>query len=195
MGSIMRSKEDEILELFFNYPSRYWHFKDIKRETGMADSKISNWLKKLQKEKIIIKHSPKGKMPYYTGNHESSEYRNTKRIYGMQMLHKAGVLNYLLSLDAEIVIIFGSFTRSDWHKDSDIDVFLYKNLTSKKVFEISHKNFPNLDRELQVFYAHDRKDFEKMSEGLISNIIFGNIIKGNPYFLKVSLDEKFKRNT
>ena len=52
----MESKENKILDLFFNYPSKYWHFKDIKKETKMADSKISNWLKKLQKEKIILKN-------------------------------------------------------------------------------------------------------------------------------------------
>ena len=188
----MESKENKILDLFFNYPSKYWHFKDIKKETKMADSKISNWLKKLQKEKIILKHKPKGKMPYYIGNYERSEYRNTKKIYGMQMLHKAGVLNYLTSLDVNTVIIFGSFSKSVWHKDSDIDVFIYGNINKKKAFEICHEDFPKLNREIQLFYANDRKDFEKINEGLIKNIIFGDIIKGNPYFLKVSMDEKFK---
>ena len=72
------SKEEDILELFFNEPTKHWHFSKIKDKVPIADNKISKWLKKFQKEKLIKRIKPKGKQPYYIGNHQAPEYRNRK---------------------------------------------------------------------------------------------------------------------
>lgn len=177
----MRSKEDIILELFFNYPSKWWHFKDLKKETGMADSKISNWLNKFRKEKIIIKHSPKGKMPYYIGNYESLGYRSKKKIFSLNILYNSGLIEHLLSLKkAGTIILFGSIIRSDWSKDSDIDIFIYGNAED---FDYGYSS--KLGREIQLFSASNGKDFEKFDKGLINSMISGYLVKGTLDFLEI----------
>ena len=124
--SKLESKEKEILELFFDYPTKYWHFGAIRNEINLADNKISKWLKKFQKEDLIKRIKPRNKMPYYLANHASSHFRNTKKVFALTKLHECGLLDYLTSLEeAKTVIIFGSFSRGDWYKESDIDVFIY----------------------------------------------------------------------
>ncbi len=179
----MKSKEDKILSLFFNYPTKYWHFKDIKNATGMSDSKIAGWLNILRKEKIILKYSAKGKMSYYTGNHESLDYADKKKAYSIALLHNSGLIKHLLSLDyAKTIIIFGSFIQSDWYNESDIDIFIYGNERQFDRYGYSSK----LNREIQVFSAQDRKDFEKFGQGLINNMISGYLVKGTLDFLEIT---------
>ena len=41
-------------------------------------------------------------------------------------------------MNAKAVIIFGSFGRGDWHRDSDIDIFVYGNIETfnKEIYEV-----------------------------------------------------------
>ncbi|MEK6817094.1 MAG: hypothetical protein AABY09_05745, partial [Nanoarchaeota archaeon] len=118
------SKEDDIVYLFFNHPSKHWRFSEIRNEVKIADNKVSRWLKGLEKGKVILKVKASHKMPYYIANYASPEYQNRKRLFAYRMLYDSGLLNYLSSLEkADAVIIFGSFTRWDWFSESDLDIF------------------------------------------------------------------------
>ena len=120
------SREEDILKLFFEEPTKHWHFQEIKQNVPIADNKVSRWLKKFLRKKIIKKIHPSKKMPYYLSNYEHPEYQNQKRIYALKNLHQSGFLNHLTTLKkAKTVILFGSFSRWDWHKDSDIDLFIF----------------------------------------------------------------------
>jgi len=181
------SKEKKILELFFNEPTRHWKFGEIRKKIRISDSKLSKWLAKLTKDKIVSRLKKKGKMPVYIGNYDAPEYQNTKRIFGLNMLHEAGLLNHLASLSkAKQVILFGSFNHGDWHKDSDIDIFIFGDDSEFDETEYSRK----LHREIQLFSCKNRKEYEQLGEGLIKNIFLGDIIKGDLQFLEVSFNAK-----
>jgi len=62
----MKSKEDNVLEFFFENPTKEWHFEDIVKQAIIARSKSDRWLKKFIKKRIIKRIKKKGKMPYYT---------------------------------------------------------------------------------------------------------------------------------
>jgi predicted nucleotidyltransferase len=173
------SKEKKILYLFFNEPSKHWHFKEIKEKTSISDDRLNHWLKKFQEQKLIKKVKEKGRMPHYQGNHEAPEYINTKKLFGLNKLHETGLLNNLSRLKAETIIIFGSLATGDWHKNSDIDIFIYGECETP-LEKTTEKN-----RETQYFHAKNRKELEKYSEGLIKNIASGYLIKGSLDFLKI----------
>ncbi|MFH1589176.1 MAG: nucleotidyltransferase domain-containing protein [archaeon] len=169
------SREKDIMYLFFNHPSKQWHFSQIKKEVLISDSKISKWLKKFQEEKLIIKIKPKEKMPYYIGNYESPEYINTKKLFGMNMLHQSGLLNHLYSLEnTKTIIIFGSFSVGFWHSESDIDLFIYGNNKNLNLYKYEKK----LGREIQLFSCNNFKELRKYHGKLAANIIKGDFIKG-----------------
>ncbi len=175
----MRSKEENVLGLFFENPTKEWHFEEIIRNAKITRSKAGVWLKCFIKQGFVKRIKIKGKMPYYVGDFESPSYKNKKRIYALNMLYDSGFLNHLLSLTkAKAVILFGSFGRSDWYKNSDIDIFIYGDPAGLKIAEYELK----LHREIQVFICRDSKDITRLGPGLLKNIVRGNFIKGSMDF-------------
>ena len=45
IDTIMRSKEDNMLKLFFNSPTKEWHFEEILKQAKITRSKGAGWLK------------------------------------------------------------------------------------------------------------------------------------------------------
>ena len=175
------SREEDILNLFFEEPAKHWRFMNIKQKVPMADNKISRWLKHFVELKIINKITPSGKMPYYKSNYQDPEYQNRKRIYALQKLHRSGFLNHLATLKAETVILFGSFSRWDWHKDSDIDIFIFgedSDLEQAKYEKILH-------RPMQVFTCKNQGQLKRFNKDLLINILGGDLIKGDLSFVEV----------
>ena len=178
----MRSKEEKIIELFFDNPSKEWHFEEILKEAKITRSKASMWLKKFIKEGLIKRIKERKSMPYYVGNNKSANYKNRKRIFALSKLHESGLLNHLYSLkNADAVIIFGSFSRSDWYKNSDIDIFIYGDEEGLKIADYELR----LGRDVQPFLCRSKEELAKLSNGLIKNIIKGDLIRGNIDFIKV----------
>lgn len=168
------SKEQKITELFFNEPSKHWHFKDIVKQAKISENRANYWLKNLQKEKIISYTKLKSKMPFYTANFENTDYKTQKKLYALEQFYKTGFLNHLESLNVNTIIIFGSFSRADWHTKSDIDLFIIgddEKLEKGKYETILH-------REIQLFTFKNREEIKKVNPHLISNIINGYFIKG-----------------
>ncbi|MFC1775110.1 nucleotidyltransferase domain-containing protein [Nanoarchaeota archaeon] len=179
-----KSKENPILELFFNEPTKHWHFKDLKAAVSIADNKLSAWLKRFVIQKLVKRVKPRGRTPYYVSNYESASYQNKKRLFSLQKFYETGFLNHLSSLDARAVILFGSFTRWDWHSGSDIDLFIYGN---DEEFEIA-KYQKILKRDIQLFTVKTKNDFKNIGDKLMKNIIQGDIIKGDIGFVEVKVN-------
>ncbi|MDP3918324.1 MAG: nucleotidyltransferase domain-containing protein [Nanoarchaeota archaeon] len=181
----MESKEVKIMKLFFEKPTKKWHFEEIIKDAQIARSKANNWLKKFIQEKLIRKVKKEGKMPYYISNYNLPEYKNRKKIFALEEMHNSGLLNHLDSLQkVKTVIIFGSFSRSDWYEDSDIDIFIYGNSEGLKIANYEIK----LHKDIQLFICKNKKDLRKLGNGVIKNIIKGNIIKGNLDFVEVKIN-------
>lgn len=178
----MRSKKESILTLFYNHPTKQWHFEDVVREAELARSKAAGWLKRLAEEGLIRRIKEQGRMPYYLSSFESASYRYKKKLFALNLLYESGFLTHLDSLSgAKTIILFGSFCRSDWHLQSDIDVFIYGNAQGLDVSLFESL----LGRNIQVFVCKDKNDLQKMSNGFLSNIVRGNVLKGNLDFLEV----------
>ncbi len=181
----MRSKKDKIIELFFQNPTREWHFEEIVKHAGIARSKADVWIKKSIREGLVKKVKKKGEMPYYISNYESPEYKGSKRLFAFSKLYESGFLSHLYSLPkARTIILFGSFSRSDWYKESDIDLFIYGDPEGLRIVDYELK----LKKDIQLFICQNNADLKKMGIGLIRNIIKGNLVKGNLDFIKVDID-------
>ncbi len=181
MGS--PSKEENILELFFNMPTKHWHFEAVLKQSGVSRSKANKWLSRFVKDGIIKRIKPHKAMPYYVGNFEGVAYQNRKRVYALEKFYEAGFLNHLASLPkARAVFIFGSFSRWDWHVGSDIDLFVYGDYSGFDQKKYSRK----LHREIQLFNASTVEDFKKFGEGLMRNIVSGYLVKGDMSFIEVT---------
>ncbi len=178
----MRSKEDNVAGLFFN-SSRHWHFDVLLKESGLSRPRLAGWLKEFEKEGLIKRVKPRGKMPYYVQVSKSPEFRHRKRLFALKQMTQSGLLNHLFSLKkAKVVIVFGSFSRSDWYSDSDIDIFIYGDVNQFGVgkFELL------LKREIQIHTAKDKKDIKKIDK-MLPYILSGDFVKGSMNDLGVDI--------
>lgn len=175
------SKEERVLELFFNEPSKHWHFKDIVKTAAISEPAANKWLNKLLREGIIKRIKHKGKMPYFQGNFRHGNYRNKKKLYSMQKLYETGLMMKLQHLkDAKAVVIFGSFARSDWNTQSDVDVFVLGNPEDLRFGTLwDGLGFQGKAREIQVHSFKSVRDTRKIHSGLMRNVVKGYFIKGN----------------
>ena len=172
----MNSKEDKILELFFNEGSKHWHFGDIVQEARISQDRANFWLKKLIKDKMILYIKQNGKMPHYIANFGHPNYICKKKLYALEKFYESGFLSHLNSLnEIDTIVLFGSFSRSDWHAQSDIDLFIIgndKNFNLKKYETI-------LKRDIQLFSFKNKDEVKKTNSHLINNILNGYFIKGS----------------
>jgi len=173
---VTKMKKNEILNLFFNEPSRHWHFTEITKKAGISKQQANKWLKRFLKERLIEHEKPKGKMPYFQANFSHPNYKIKKRLFALDQLYQSGLLAYLESIKkAKTVIIFGSFARSDWYTDSDIDVFIYG---APEKLETA-KYWKKLHRPVQLHVFKNKKQIKEIHSGLISNMINGYLVKGD----------------
>jgi len=175
------SKEEKVLELFFNYSTKPWHFEKIVKKTKMSRSNVTKWLKRFVKEGLVKRVKEKGKMPYFVCDIDNPAFFNRKTLFGLEKLYVSNLLNHLVSLKkARTVVVFGSIARGEWDPKSDVDIFIYG---SDEDFEI-HKYESLLKREMQVFVAKNKKDLNSMGSSLLKNIATGFFVKGGPDFLE-----------
>ena len=176
------NKETNILELFFNEPTKHWHFEGILKAARISRPQASNWLRKGMQEGIITRTKPSAKQPYYTADYQNPRYQIKKRLFALEMLEKTGFLSHLNSLPkAKTVILFGSFNRWDWHKESDIDVFIYGDPAGSEFY----KYRVALHREIEPFICKDGQELKKFNPALLHNVAEGYLIKGSLDFMGV----------
>ncbi len=171
-----KSKENQVLDLILeNSPTKQWHFTDLLNRTSMTKASLNKWLTKYQKEKLLKKIKRPKKFAYYEAGQNNPTYQSKKRVYALQLMEQSGFLDHLASLkDAKVIILFGSFSRWDWYKDSDIDIFIYGDDG-----DIEQARFElKLKKEIQIHHAKDKKGLRKISK-MLPYIIAGDFIKGS----------------
>ncbi len=170
------SKEEKILELFLQSSSlKLWRFEEIVRKTKMARNSVNKWLIRFQKEGIIKKIKKKNKFPYFVSDFHNPRFKAKKRLYALNKFYQTGFLPHLMNLKkAKTVVIFGSFSRADWYKGSDIDLFVFGSSEGFDKFKFQSK----LKREIEVYEYSGVKEIKKISSGLIKNVINGYVVKG-----------------
>jgi len=92
------SKEERILELFFNEATKHWHFYDIVKTAKVSEVVANKWLKKYCSEKLIKRIKHRGKMPYYIASWDNPQYHNNKKLFALNKLYESGLVYKLQSL-------------------------------------------------------------------------------------------------
>jgi len=175
-------KEDFVLELFFNEPTKHWHFEEVIKIAKISRPQAVFWLKKLIKECIVKRVKLQKKMPYYLGNYGHPNYKIKKRLFALKKMDSTGFLKHLVALPmARNVIIFGSFSRWDWYKESDIDVFIYGNPDGLE----RSKYWMALHHEIQLFICKNKEELMKFNPKLLRSILEGYLVKGDFDFIEV----------
>ena len=107
--------------------------------------------------------------------------KDLEKIYTMQKLYETGFLLKLQQLsNAKVVVIFGSFARSDWNTQSDVDVFVLGDPDDLRFGTLWRGlGFQGKAREIQVHSYKTVQDTKKIYSGLMKNVVKGFFVKGN----------------
>jgi len=170
------SKEEEILKLILeNSPLKEWHFNEIVKKSKVTKAVANKWLKKYVDQGILKRIKTKGNFPYFTVGSKNPNYISLKKLYAYKLLHESGLIPELMSEElANTIIIFGSFAKGDWYKDSDIDIFVLGKIPNikRKVYE------EKIGKRIEVHEFKNLNEIKKIKTGLINNVLNGLLVKG-----------------
>src|SRR3989338_2033533 len=102
---------DKISEPFFKEPEREFYVRELAKLLKKSPTTISKYLKEYESKKILISKK--------------------KLNHNLNVLHESGLIEYLVEAfnHPEAIILFGSFSKAEDNKNSDIDLLI---ISSKK---------------------------------------------------------------
>jgi predicted nucleotidyltransferase len=165
----------KVLGCFFNDPLKEFGLRELSRISKIAPKSVKNYLKKFLSKKIIIEKKI-NKIPVYFANRENKDFIFYKKISNMNIINESGIIDYIYdSCLPDAIILFGSFSRGEDIKDSDIDIYVQ---SKEKILML--ENYEKLiKKRINVLFS---STFDKLSNELKNNLINGKILKG---YLKV----------
>jgi predicted nucleotidyltransferase len=172
---IQKYSRYRVLQLFFDFPRKDFHMRDISRRVKLAQPSVINHLKELVKENLIIREK-KGLYPTYGANRDTEMFKTYKKFDMIRRIRETKLLDYVYdSCLPDSIILFGSASKGEDIEESDIDLFIQapeKKLKLEKYEKL-------LNRKISLFFE---VDFSKLSKELKNNLLNGIILKG---YLKV----------
>ncbi|MBU0894942.1 MAG: nucleotidyltransferase domain-containing protein [Nanoarchaeota archaeon] len=145
--------------------------REYSRLMGVSPPTASNLLKKFEKENLLKKRGERGYL-LFRANRESFVLKDLSRIYWKEKLKR--IIEYLNdNLHYPYIILFGSLSKLETKKDSDIDLAVFGKISKKVNFEKFEKE---IKRNIQSF-KFDSIDKIKSKE-LKMNILNGYVLGG-----------------
>ncbi|SRR3989344_1085137 len=173
-----KDNRQKVLSVFFDDPTQEaFQLREISRKINLAPKSVKTYLDELEKGNLITKSKHRiHAYPTYSANRDNDYFRFLKKIDTITTIKECGLLDYLNSnCMPDAVILFGSASKGEDVKGSDIDLFLLckqKELALEKYEKI-------LSRKINVFFT---ENFNNISKELKNNVLNGTILSG---YLKV----------
>lgn len=169
-----------VLKAFFDDPlpeGNGFQLREISRTVRIATPSVKRYLNELEKEELIIKFKHRvNNYPVYRANRDSEKFLFFKKIDTLISVNESGLLGYLQTkCMPDVIILFGSASRGEDLKHSDIDLFLLCEESEVDLFNYEKR----LNRKINLLFS---ENFNILSKELKNNILNGTILKG---YLKV----------
>lgn len=177
---LQRYNRWKVLKIFFDDPNPKdagFQLREISRATNLAPTSVKKYLEDLKEEGLIIKSEHRiHHYPVYWANRASENFRSLKKMDMIFNIQDSGLLAYLQDkCMPDVITLFGSASRGEDLKDSDMDLFLLCKEAKLNLEPYEQQ----LKRKISIFYCNN---FGTLSKELKNNIINGDILSG---YLKV----------
>lgn len=135
------SNQDKVLQLFFKYPEKKFHLRELTRLTGLSIAGVIKIVKRLKalgllkskKERTveIVEADFDGKFSYF------------KRTYNFLSLYECGLVQKLNEFyeHPQCIIVFGSYADGTDLSNSDVDIAVITKI----------EKLPNLSKAEKIF--------------------------------------------
>ena len=186
--------EDKIYMAYFEGKKPSLYFNEIKELSKLSDSSLTNTLNKLTKNNILFQEKTKSNTFYII---------NSKKLFALKFSEiaiqkfnelnigvKTPLRNFLKNISKEIytIVLFGSASRKEEQKESDIDLLIISNkkidlTNNKKEAEITSKH------PISLFQATIEQFLENKDDVIIQARKTGFSIHKEQNFYEAILDE------
>jgi len=145
--------------------------RELGRQSGISPPSVLNYLKKFQKERLIIKSEKRGN-PFYKADRDNEKFVLYKKMSILYELQKSGLIDFLWDkLSPSAIILYGSYAKGESIEGSDVDLFI---IGKEKDTDIS-KFEDILGKEVHLMFM---KDIKKIPDELKNNLINGIVMRG-----------------
>jgi len=163
--------EEKIYRAYFDSKKQTLYFNEIKEITKLSDSSLSNTLKNLVKENILTKNKTKSNTYYQIKEKKIIPLKFSEiAVHKFQNLNinvKIPILHFLTNIPDDIytIILFGSASRKEENKKSDIDLLIVSN---KKIDLSAHKKKAEITSKFPIsIFSSTIKQFKQSQEDII----------------------------
>src|SRR3989344_9701656 len=124
---ITKDNNLKVMELFFKFPYRIFHIRELARLTRLSSTGIIKIVKKLKKEKLLITKKVKNIeeiKPNFNG-----KFLLIKRLHNIYSLYNSGLIDFIKKYYEmpKAIILFGSYSDGTDTEKSDIDIAIISN--------------------------------------------------------------------
>ncbi|HUT80846.1 MAG TPA: nucleotidyltransferase domain-containing protein [Candidatus Bathyarchaeia archaeon] len=161
------------LHPFFEDNYRRINVREYARILNISPPTSSKMLKSYHIQGLLLLEEDKNYLNF-VANNENELFIYLSRIYWFQKFSAVGLLDYLREiLLSPLVILFGSFTKAEVRKESDVDLAIFSPLPDEVLLNDFERK---LQREIQLFKYETREKVP--SQELLNNILNGFILMG-----------------
>jgi predicted nucleotidyltransferase len=177
---LQKDNRYKILRIFFEDPLPKgigFQLREISRKVAVAPPSVKKYLNDLKKEGLIVKakHRIYG-YPIYYANRDNENFKFFKKLDMVAQIKESGLLNFVSeTCMPDSIILFGSASKGEDLKESDIDLFVLSNKEKLDLEKFEKK----INRKINIMFS---SNFSSLSKELKNNIINGVILGG---YLKV----------
>ncbi len=146
--------------------------REIAKILKVSPTAVGNSLEKLKQENLIKLEKTKT-INFISFNRDEKKAIELKRIENIKNIYKSGLSDFLEdTFPGGTIIIFGSYSRGEDTKNSDIDIAIIER--KDKLFKIEHFE-KTMNRRININFYETWKDIHK---NLKNNILNGIILHG-----------------
>lgn len=161
------------LEPFFKDNYRRIGVREYSRLKNISAPTASKILKNMVREGLLKREEERNYL-FYSADRENEVFVSISRVFWFIELEKSGLLGFLeKEFSDPLVILFGSFSKAEVRKDSDIDIAIFSASHKKLDLSIFEKK---LKRKIHLFTFKSANEVK--SPELLGNLQNGFILSG-----------------
>lgn len=161
------------LEPFFMDNYRRINVREYSRLKGISAPTSSKILQNLVREGLLKQEEERNYI-FYSAQRESPLFINLSRVFWLNELEKSGLNGFLeKEFSDPLIILFGSFSKAEVRKDSDIDIAIFSASGKNPNLSVFEKK---LKRKIHLFAFKNADDVK--SPELLANLHNGFILMG-----------------
>lgn len=170
---ITKDNNYKVMKLFFNYPERKFHLRELERLTGLSLPGVRKIVLDLEKEGLLMSKKEKMVKNFYASRNE--KFVHLKRSYNLYEIFSSGLLSFLKSKyhEPEAIVLFGSYSKGEDTSQSDIDIAVITQQHQNLQLDTFEKE---LARKIMIYETTIGKAEKEFLKTLINGILLSGYL-------------------